>query len=63
MSELTGTLQHPSERRDQLAAVTRDQVVAAARELFAPSRLNVVAVGAQNKKSRERLKQLTLSYT
>jgi predicted Zn-dependent peptidase len=63
MSELTGTLQHPSERRDQLAAVTRDQVVAAARELFAPSRLNVVAVGAQNKKSRDRLKQLTLSYT
>lgn len=63
MSELTGTLQHPAERRDQLAAVTREQVVAAARELFAPSRLNVVAVGAQNKKNRDRLKQLTLSYT
>jgi predicted Zn-dependent peptidase len=63
MSELTGTLQHPAERRDQLAAVTRDQVVTAARELFAPSGLNVVAVGAQNKKSRERLKQLTLSYS
>lgn len=62
MSELSGTLQHPAERREQLAAVTRDQVITAARELFTPSGLNVVAVGAQNKKARDRLKQLALSY-
>jgi predicted Zn-dependent peptidase len=63
MAELSGTLQHPSERRDQLAAVTRDQVMAAARSLFAPSGLNVVAVGAQNKRSRTKLEQLTLDYS
>jgi predicted Zn-dependent peptidase len=63
MSELSGLLQHPAERREQLAAVTRDQVVEAAREVFAPAGLNVVAVGAQNKKSRDKLKQLALAYT
>src|SRR5690606_33544338 len=40
-----------------------DEVIAAARALFTARGLNVVAVGAQNKKSRERLKQLTLSYS
>jgi predicted Zn-dependent peptidase len=63
MAELSGTFQHPAERREQLAAVTREQVMAAAREVFAPSGLNVVAVGAQNKKSRDKLKQLALAYT
>jgi predicted Zn-dependent peptidase len=63
MSELSGTLQHPAERRDQLAAVTRDQVMAAARALFTASGLNVVAVGAQNKRSRTKLEQLTLDYS
>jgi predicted Zn-dependent peptidase len=63
MSELTGTREHPAERREQLAAVTRDQVMTAARSLFAPSGLNVVAVGAQNKKNRDRLRQLTLAFT
>ncbi len=62
MSELSGTLQDPAERREQLAGVTRDQVITAAREVFAPSGLNVVAVGAQSKKSRDKLKQLVLSY-
>jgi predicted Zn-dependent peptidase len=62
MGELSGTREHPAERRDQLAAVTRDQVITAARELFVPAGLNVVAVGAQNKKNREKLKQLTLGY-
>jgi predicted Zn-dependent peptidase len=62
MGELSGTREHPAERRDQLAAVTRDQVISAARELFVPAGLNVVAVGAQNKKNREKLKQLTLGY-
>jgi predicted Zn-dependent peptidase len=63
MSELSGTLQHPAERREQLAAVTREQVIVAARELFAPGGLNVVAVGAQNKRNRDKLRQLTLDYT
>jgi predicted Zn-dependent peptidase len=63
MSELAGTLQDPAARRDQLAAVTRDQVITAARELFAPGGLNVVAVGAQSKRNRDKLKQLTLDYT
>ena len=62
MAELSGTLQHPAERRDQLARVSRDEVVSAARELFVPERLNVVAVGAQNKRSRDKLRQLTLDY-
>ncbi len=63
MSELSGTLQHPADRREELASVTREQVITAAREVFAPSGLNVVAVGAQNKKSRDKLKQLALAYT
>ena len=62
MSELSGTQQHPAERREQLAAVTRDQVIEAARALFVPSGLNVVAVGAQNKKNKKRLEQLALGY-
>jgi predicted Zn-dependent peptidase len=62
MGELSGTREHPAERREQLAAVTREQVLAAARGLFAPAGLNVVAVGAQNKRNREKLKQLTLGY-
>ena len=63
MSELAGTQQHPAERRDQLAQVTRDEVMEAARLLFSASGLNVVAVGAQSKRNREKLKQLTLGYT
>jgi predicted Zn-dependent peptidase len=62
MTELSGTLQHPAERRDQLAAVSREQVLAAARELFVPGGLNVVAVGAQNKKNRAKLEKLTLGF-
>jgi predicted Zn-dependent peptidase len=63
MAELAGTRQHPAERRDQLAAVTREQVMEAARQLFTRAGLNVVAVGAQSKKNREKLRQLTLDYT
>jgi predicted Zn-dependent peptidase len=63
MSELGRTELHPAERRDQLAAVTREQVMQAARELFQPSGLNVVAVGAHGRRNRERLRELTLSYT
>ena len=62
MAELSGTAQHPALRREQLAAVTREQVLSAAREVFTPSGLNVVAVGAQNKKSRDKLKQLALDF-
>jgi predicted Zn-dependent peptidase len=63
MSELARTQQHPAERREQLAQVTRDEVMQAARELFTASGLNVVAVGAQSKRLRDKLKQLTLDYT
>jgi len=63
MSELARTEQHPAERREQLAAVTRDQVMQAARELFRAPGLNVVAVGAHGRRNRERLRELTLSYT
>lgn len=63
MSELARTEQHPAERRDQLARVTREQVVQAARELFRADGLNVVAVGAHGRRNRERLRELTLSYT
>jgi predicted Zn-dependent peptidase len=62
MSELALTGQHPAERRDQLARVTREQVIQAAQDLFKPTGLNVVAVGAQAKRNREKLKQLTLGY-
>jgi predicted Zn-dependent peptidase len=62
MAELAGTGQHPAVRRDQLAAVTREQVMNAARELFQPANLNVVAVGNQTRRNREKLRQLTLEY-
>ena len=62
MAELTGTEQHLATRRDQLAAITRDQVMDAARRLFVASGLNVVAVGAQVKRNRERLQKLTLDF-
>jgi predicted Zn-dependent peptidase len=62
MSELGKTQQHPAERREQLAQVTRDQVMQAAHELFRAPGLNVVAVGAQGKRNREKLRQLTLEY-
>jgi predicted Zn-dependent peptidase len=63
MAELARTLQHPAERREQLAQITREQVMQAARELFDPANLNVVAVGAQVKRNREKLQKLTLEYT
>ncbi|HVZ33845.1 MAG TPA: pitrilysin family protein [Polyangiaceae bacterium] len=62
MSELAGTGLHPAARRDQLARVTRDQVMAAAVELFQPANLSVVAVGAHARRGRDRLRQLTLEY-
>ena len=62
MSELSGIARHPAERREQLAQVTREQVLTAAREVFAAGGLNVVAVGAQNKRNRDKLKQLTLEF-
>jgi predicted Zn-dependent peptidase len=63
MTELTGTEQHLAQRREQLAAITREQVMDAARNLFVPQGLNVVAVGALVKRNRERLRQLTLDFT
>ncbi len=62
MVELTGTGQHLAERREQLAAITREQVMDAAHRLFVASSLNVVAVGALVKRNRERLRQLTLDF-
>lgn len=62
MTELSHTRQHPAERRQQLAALTREQVMEAARALFAPENLNVVAVGAQSKRNRDKLQRLTLQY-
>ena len=62
MSELARTELSPAERRDQLAAVTRDQVMNAARELFQSSGLNVVAVGAHGRRNRDKLRELTLGY-
>jgi predicted Zn-dependent peptidase len=53
--ELNETRQHPAEREAQLAAVTRDQVMSAAREVFRASALNIVAVGTQNKRRQEKL--------
>jgi len=63
MSELARTETHPADRREQLAAVTREQVMQAARELFCAPGLNVVAVGAHGRRNREKLRELTLSYT
>jgi len=62
MSELARTELTPAERRDQLAAVTRDQVMDAARGLFQASGLNVVAVGAHGRRNRDKLRELTLGY-
>jgi predicted Zn-dependent peptidase len=63
MSELARTEQTPAQRREQLAAVTRDQVMDAARNLFQSSGLNVVAVGAHGRRNREKLRELTLGYS
>lgn len=63
MAELAGTGQRPADRREQLASITRDEVMEAARQLFVPSGLNVVAVGAQPKRSREKLRQLTHDFS
>jgi predicted Zn-dependent peptidase len=62
MAELSMAQQHPAMRREQLAQVTREQVVDAARALFRPEGLNVVAVGAQSKRAEERLRRLVLGY-
>lgn len=62
MTELAGTGQRPADRREELENVTRDDVIDAARRMFVPSGLNVVAVGAQPKKNREKLRQLTLDF-
>lgn len=62
MAELSGTAQHPAGRREQLAEVTREQVLNAAREVFTPSGLNIVAVGAQSKRNRRKLEQLALEF-
>lgn len=53
--ELNETRQHPAEREAQLAAVTRDQVMSAARDVFKASALNIIAVGTQNKRRQEKL--------
>jgi predicted Zn-dependent peptidase len=56
--ELNETRQHPAEREAQLAAVTRDQVMSAARDVFKASALNVIAVGTQSKRRQEKLIEL-----
>jgi predicted Zn-dependent peptidase len=53
--ELNETRQHPAEREAQLAAVTREQVMSAARDVFKASALNIIAVGTQNKRRQEKL--------
>jgi predicted Zn-dependent peptidase len=53
--ELNETRQHPAEREAQLAAVTRDQIMSAGRDVFKASNLNVVAVGTQNKRRQDKL--------
>ncbi len=62
LGELTGTRQHPAERRDQLASVTKAEVRAAAESLFRPEGLNVVAVGAGNRRARDQLQRLVRDF-
>jgi hypothetical protein len=38
--------------------VTRDQIMSAARDVFTPSGLNIVAVGTQSKRRQEKLIEL-----
>lgn len=57
--ELNGTRQHPAEREAQLAAVTREQVMDAAREVFRSSAMSIVAVGTQSKRRQEKLIEIS----
>ena len=62
LTELTGTEKDPEARREQILSVTRDQVIRAASEVFSPERLNVVAVGSQPRRGRDKLRKLVRDY-
>jgi predicted Zn-dependent peptidase len=62
LAELGMTQKHPSHRREQLAQVTREQIVSAAQQVFRPEGLNGVAVGAHSRRGEVRLRRLTLGY-
>lgn len=57
--ELNETRQHPAEREAQLADVTREQVMSAARDVFRASNLNIIAVGTQSRRRQDKLIEIS----
>jgi predicted Zn-dependent peptidase len=62
LGELTGVARTPEDRRRTLAAVTRDEVHAAARAVFRKEGLAVAAVGQLSANKRKALERLVLGF-
>lgn len=62
LAALAGTTQTPEQRHQQLCAVTASDVRDAARHVFQPSRLSVVAVGMLRGSQRAKLKKLVRDF-
>lgn len=60
--ELMEVARSPSERYEQLRAVTREQIREVAEQMFRSEQLNVVAVGVLPKKTQATLEQLVRSF-
>ncbi len=59
---LRGYARTPSDRRDQIDAVSGSAVRAAAERLFLPENLSAVIVGLQAKRARAQLEGLILAF-
>lgn len=57
LAELTGGAPTPEARLRELEAVTREQVLTVAQQIFRPEKLSVVTVGRQSERARTRLRQ------
>lgn len=62
LGQLTGLAQTPQERYEQLSAVTRSGVQAAAERLFRRDQLSVVAVGMIPRKTRKTLERMIRAF-
>lgn len=61
LAELTGASPTPRERLAQLEAVSADEVLAVARQVFRRDNLSVVTVGRQHERARAKLEQRVLA--
>ncbi len=62
LGQLTGLARTPQERYEQLCAVTRQDVLAAAARLFRRDQLSVVAVGMVSRRMRETLERMVRDF-